>query len=211
MKMMSLWYYDQINDVAINPAAIPLFKKAYLEDVASSSAYLTEGEGHTLASRLGITLIILEGNINPDEYHIIQNSGRGDCLIHTLDTARSISIGQLRKNIEHHDSARTKELRTLIAQNIDDISLETLISAAVFGNEPGLGPKMTSLVEMARITKKSFPKKKLKPLKNIPSKSIGGGMGQVVQLPKLGNGLPSTELFANHVGIHWQLVVKKEK
>jgi hypothetical protein len=209
-KNAVLWHYDEMNDLAINPHAFPLFKEAYLEDVASSSAYLTEGEGHTLASQLGICLTILEGEVDPEEYHIIQNSGRGDCLIHTLDTANSIMRNQIAPNIKYHNSARPKELRTVIAQNIDPIALETLISAAVFGNEPGLGPKMSHLVRIARTTKKDFPIQKPKAKKSTAS-SIGGGMAPVIQLPQLGNGVPNTRIFANHVGIHWQLVIKRKE
>ncbi|KAF2341833.1 eCIS core domain-containing protein [Flavobacterium tistrianum] len=210
METPDLWYYDPIGDVAINPEAIPLFKEAYSQDVATSSAYLTEGEGHTLATQLGIGLTILEGQVDPEEYHIIQNSGSGDCLIHTLDTARSILSGQLSQDIDHHDSTRTKVLRGLIAQNIDDTSLETLISAAVFGNEPGLGPRMRSLINIARRTEKKFPPKKVKAKKSSASSSAQGNIAPVVQLPQLGTVAPSTEIFANHVGIHWQLVVKKK-
>ncbi|MEM0577634.1 eCIS core domain-containing protein [Flavobacterium polysaccharolyticum] len=204
-----LWYYDDINDLAINPDSFPLFKEAYLEDVASSNAYLTEGEGHTLASQLGICLAVLEGEVDPEGYHIIKNSGSGDCLIHTLDTAWSILQKQIESTVKNHNSKRTIELRTVIAQHIDDTALETLIAAAVFGDEPGLGPKMSQLVEKAQRTQKDFPSKKTEAKKSIVSSSSVDGMEQVVQLPKLGNGEPHPTIYANHVGVHWQLVIKK--
>ena len=205
---IDFWYYDEMDDVAFNPESFPLFKTAYLEDMTTSSSYLTEGEGYTLAKELGISLTVLQGELNLKQYRIIKNSGSGDCLIHTLDTANSIIKGQIPLGTKRYDSRRTQELRELIAERIEDSALQTLILTAVYGNEPGLGPRMRRLIASAKSTQKRFPVKKSKATSSKkPSPSSATGP---VILPQLGNGHASTILFANHSGLHWQLAVKRK-
>ena len=109
----------------------------------------------------------------------------------------------------NYNAGKIKDAREYIASNIDDKDLEALISAAVFGNEPGLGSGMFELVKQARASQSSLPLKKAKAKPIIKKESDDDSVSKLVQLPDLGQGIASTTLFANHVGIHWQLVVKK--
>ena len=214
---MALWHNDEIGDVALNPNSFPLFRAAYLRDVVESSAFLTEAEGSTLANHLNISLNVMEGEINLDEYHVITNRGGGDCLIHTLAAAQHILQGGGGINpltLNSYNAGNVRADRKAIAENMNPDQLKAVIAATVFGHEPGLGPNMRSLVHLAELTKDDFSKKDdpQKESSKSEKKEQPQNEESAIELPQLGHGGQNNPiLFAHHYGIHWQLIVKKNK
>ncbi|MBB6729897.1 hypothetical protein [Cohnella zeiphila] len=143
---------------AILPEAQARFLSAYRKDVTESAAFLTEAEGHLVASRLGIQVRVYRGEA-PKDFRKLDNPGGGHCLIHALVQIAKASGG--------HDPGsgappdQIAEMRSLMAARLSDEQILTLSAAAIHArmrgeDEPGLGPEMLSLLNDTSVLQASI-------------------------------------------------------
>src|SRR5262249_21642468 len=113
-----------------------------------SDAYLTEAEGHLIATTLGITVPIHRGAVPPG-FRRVENPGAGHCLIHALAQAAAARRGQ--EVPRAAGDADIPTARGAVADDLPRADVLALCAAAVFARfegrpEPGLGQNMRALL-----------------------------------------------------------------
>lgn len=168
-------------DGGILPAAQARFILAYRNDVRMSNAYLTEGEGHLVASSMGFSVDIQRGAV-PLSWEETNNPGGGDCLIHALVAGREAAAGRPPRNATPEEIAAA---RNAIADGMADDEILALCAAAVFGvflgaPEAGLGPNMRTLLAAPSIVQARIAFK--------PAHDSGSGKDKEGSPPSSGSG-----------------------
>lgn len=199
----------------ILPNAMPTFVTAYKDDVKNTTAYLTEAEGHIIAKRLRIAVRVYRGAV-PEGYVAVPNDGGGNCLIHSLWQAFRASRGQ---DPTLAPSGAIRDLRSHVADRLDDVTVGALCAAAVTarvygGAEPGLGRSMRALLDMPTVSnakrraKEQPSKEEKKKGSEESSSSKKGAQGPVVvEMPQFGEGQPLANYAIRHTGgAHYEML-----
>ena len=195
-------------DGGILPAAFDTFVNAYRADLANTNAYLTEGEAHAIATRLGIVLNVYRG-ATPPGFERVDNDGGGNCLIH--------AIYQAQRQAAHVEptQATASEIHTArqtVAAHMDRDYLIALSSAAVAAQiagqpEHGLGRHMRALVNTAHMhALLNTSGEKAKPhAPSSPSKAHGAN--DAIAMPRVGAGNLLEGVALLHTGgNHWVMI-----
>lgn len=204
----------------IQPHHMDTFRAAYRQDVAASSAYLTEAEGNLAAQHLGITVQVYEGDL-PAGWARVENPGSGHCLLHALVQARAAANGLAIP--AGATSGEIAALRTYIGGNLGNDIIDPLIVAAVVGRimgvpEPGLGANMRGLLVHPSITvaaqiesgKSSTSTSKGSSSSSSSGKEVKkkdhGGMDLDVAIATFGSGVALPGIALLHTGAHYVMI-----
>jgi|GEM_PF-7092301 len=211
----------------VQPAHLPTFRNAYRQDLAQSSAYLTEAEGQLAAHQLGITVNVFEGQL-PEGWTRVENLGGGHCLLHSLYQAVALNAGQ--PVPKGASATQISALRTYIAANLGNDVLDPLITVAVIGRvlgapEPGLGSNMRTLlahpsitvarrIEMGKGVAGPAKKGKSSTTSASPSKQseVDDEAAMDIQpaIATFGNGAPLDNIALLHIGAHYVMIRRNQ-
>jgi hypothetical protein len=142
---------------------LPAFAEAFRNDIAVPGTYLAEGEGTYVAQCVGVHVDVYR-DTPPAGFDVIDNVGRGDCLIYALeDIRRAVDLensGVPRSDILQRigsaesrrlDVGRIKAIRAWVRDAVPQDVIETAVRSVVLDEvtgrgAEGLGPGMRKLL-----------------------------------------------------------------